>query len=206
MQFMIKINIMNFESAYDYLNNLNSSDKYLNDYYEEITSFENAHIIPFVKIETAVFLNCISKFIQPKKVLEIGFGSGVSSLFIHRDLKDFKIFISLERDNNRFLRGKNILQKYKIENIDLIKVDAFEFLKTNNEQFDFIFLDAVKRDYIEYLSILKSILNKNGILICDNILFNGKVIEKNIEEKYMDGVSLLKQFNEKRRSRLHHDY
>ena len=110
-------------------------------------------------------------------------------------LKKVVNFISLERDNNRYQRGIKLLKKHKITTINLIKKDAFDFLETNCQKFDFIFLDAVKRDYYDYLIPLKDILNQNGILICDNVLFGGKVLNEKNDDKYKDGVRLMRLFN-----------
>jgi len=186
-------------SITDYLDNLNKNNLFY-DFYNEILSFENIHFIPAVRFETALFLYNTTFLNKPLTILEIGFGSGVSSFFINKGLIDSKImpnsFISLERDNNRFNRGKRLIEKYNYKNIELLNIDAFYFLSQCKNGFDFIFLDAVKREYIQYLEKLKTILNKNGILICDNILFNGKIVEENISPKYKNGVTLLKEFND----------
>lgn len=182
----------------NYFFSLNIVDKSLIELYEKTREFDDKYFIPAVSIEVAFFLNWIAFFKKPKKVLEIGFGSGVSSIFIYNGFPEINEFISLEKDNNRFVRGKELLKKQKkSEKINLLKIDAFEFLQNNKEFFDLIFLDAVKREYLIYLDLLKKFLNNNGILICDNILFNGRVVQDKLEEKYLNGVSYLKKFNKK---------
>jgi predicted O-methyltransferase YrrM len=186
------------EDLTDYFFSLNIADKSLINLYEKIKNYDNKHFIPAVSLEVAFFLNWITFLKKPKKVLEIGFGSGTSSIFIHKGFPDITDFITLEKDNNRFIRGMELLKKERInKKINLIKIDAFEFLQNNEDSFDLIFLDAVKREYLNYLDLLKKILNSDGILICDNILFNGRVVQDKPEKKYLPGVSLLKKFNEK---------
>ena len=167
--------------------------------YERIIAFQDEHFIPAVRFDTAMFLMQTAAMRQPHDVLEIGFGSGASSVFIREGLHncaEYKI-TSLERDNNRYVRGKSLLEQLNIQDIELIKCDAFDFLHNCAAEFDYIFLDAVKRDYIDYLPFIKKILRKNGILIVDNTFFNDKVLlpTDELEEKYRSGVGLLDKFN-----------
>ncbi|HOF02082.1 MAG TPA: class I SAM-dependent methyltransferase [Spirochaetota bacterium] len=189
----------NLSDVADYIDKLNSNNP-LYIFYNEIIDFQKDHIIPAVRFDTAIFLMNMVLLIKPKKILEIGFGSGVSALFMSAGIRtnEFCKIVSLERDKNRYLRGNKILEKYDNRNIELINADAFKYLsnENNKRQCDLIFLDAVKRDYIDYLPILKNYICKNGVLITDNILFNGKVTENKTPEKYKNGVELLKQYNE----------
>lgn len=188
----------NFTGLQDYIDTLNSNNR-LYTFYNEIINFQKDHIIPAVRFDTAIFLMDMVLFYKPEKILEIGFGSGASTLFMDKGARSYGYYkiTSLERDRNRYARGMKILEKHN-NNIELINADAFKYLsdENNKELFDFVFLDAVKRDYIDYLPLLKKALSKNGVLITDNILFNGKVIENGIPEKYKNGVELLKQYNE----------
>ena len=186
---------MDYKKIFTYINFLNSNNLKLKDYYKEIINFENVHFIPAVTLETALFLKWISNLLQPKNILEIGFGNGVSSIFIFKGLDKIFNFFSLERDNNRYQRGLKLLKKYKINSIQLMKKDAFNFLKYTTQHFDLIFLDAVKSEYHKYIPLIKPILNLNGILICDNILFGGKVVSDKIDKKYENGVKYMKLFN-----------
>ncbi|OHD08790.1 MAG: hypothetical protein A2086_03135 [Spirochaetes bacterium GWD1_27_9] len=186
---------MDYEKIFFYLQNLNENTQ-LKTFYDEVVGFENIYFIPAIRFDVALFLNLISFLKQPKNVLEIGFGSGVSALFIQKDLISQEIFITLERDKKRYERGTRLLKKLENSTLNLLNLDAFDFFKQNNNQFDLVFIDAVKKDYIDYFKIIKDRLNPNGIIICDNIFFNGKIIEENLPEKYEKGVALLKEFNQ----------
>ena len=180
----------------DYFNILNDQQTALQELYEQINTFENIHFIPAVRFETALYLSWQTGTIRPDKVLEIGFGSGTSSIFIKKGSDEIKKFISLERDKNRFERGLRLFDHLSLTGIELIKTDAFHFFENQQEQFDMVFLDAVKRDYIDYLPKLLPLLSARGILICDNILFNGKILLDDPGAKYRDGVNLLRDFNQ----------
>lgn len=187
---------MNYRNYYNFFSSQNAENKDLDAFYKEINEFQNVHYIPSVSLEVANFLKWISSFKKPKKILEIGFGSGTSALFIHKGYDRHKKFFSLELDKNRYLRGLELLKYYNIDSIDLILKKSFEFLKKNRIKFDLIFLDGMKREYYLHIEPFKKIMNKNGILICDNILFGGRILEKNVDNKYKNGVKYMRLFNE----------
>ncbi len=180
-----------------YLNSLNGSQNNLLKLYDQILKFDNKYYIPAVKKDTSQLLFWLSSLKKADNILEIGFGSGISAISIYYGYKDFKKFISLERDNNRYVRGRQLFKMLKIKNIELIKIDAFDYFKENSDKYDLVFLDAVKKDYILYLDLLKERIIDGGLLICDNILFGNRVVKDNIEEKYKASVLKLKEFNEK---------
>ena len=133
---------------------------------------------------------------KPCQVLEIGFGSGASGAFLADCLPANGSIISLERDLNRFNRGRALLSHFKLDQIKLLHKDALLYLKNEaDSMFDFIFLDAVKREYIDYIPLVKKRLNPGGLLVTDNILFNGKIVEEQPDKKYVNGLCLLKEFN-----------
>lgn len=111
---------------------------------------------------------------------------------------EYKI-TTLERDNNRYVRGMSLLQELAIKNVNLIKCDALDWIKSCQDEnsYDYVFLDAVKRDYIDYLPHIKRLMTKNGIFIIDNTFFNDKVLlsKDELDPKYHNGVALLDKFN-----------
>jgi predicted O-methyltransferase YrrM len=164
--------------------------------YDRLLEYKNEHIIPAISFDVAIFLEWFVALIKPRNILEIGFGSGVSSVFLKRGFIDSKI-VTLEKDNNRFVRGNDLLKEFKQTGITLIQKDAFEYIETTENLYDLIFLDAVKREYVDYIDPVKKILKNDGILITDNILFGGKVIKDIVDDKYKDGVDLLRSFNKR---------
>ena len=186
---------MNHDKIFEYLNILNSDKTNERKIYDDIINFQNTHFIPAVRFDVAVFLNLISTIKKSKKILEIGFGSGVSSVFIGKDLKNLDLFVSLEKDENRFKRGLELFKHFKIDYINLQFQNSFDFFNINRDKFDLIFLDAEKTKYDEYIPFLKNILNDDGIIIGDNIIFGGRVIEENLEKKYVKGTESIKKYN-----------
>ncbi len=184
---------------FSYLDDLNlSANAELANKYKEIIEYQFTHFIPAVRFDSALFLYQLALIKQPQNILEIGFGSGVSAYFINKPLLTSpKSFITLEKDEARYERGINVLKTFNMENVTLLKRDAFEFLQNCREKFDYIFLDAGKKDYITYLPIINNLMSQGGFLICDNTFFNGKVAvnEENLTKSYVKSVPLLKEFN-----------
>lgn len=184
---------------FSYLDDLNvSANIELANKYKEIIEYQFMHFIPAVRFDSALFLYQLAFIKQPQTILEIGFGSGVSAYFINKPLVlSPKSFITLEKDESRYKRGINVLKMFDMKNITLLKNDAFEFLQNCHEKFDFIFLDAGKKDYIAYLPIINNLISQGGFLICDNTFFNGKVVlnEEDLTKSYAKSVPLLKEFN-----------
>lgn len=186
---------MDLDKIFSYMDLLNNNNDELLKYFNRIIDFEKTHFIPAVRFEMALFLRFLCGILQPKKILEIGFGAGVSTLFMDDLLKANDKFTTLERDINRCDRGWSLLKHFEKEHIELIHQNAFDFLLNSTEKYDLIFLDGVKREYINYITPLKNAVTDDGIIICDNILFNGKVVDNELERRYKKGVELLRLFN-----------
>ena len=183
---------MNFEKISEYLFELNNNQN-LKEYYNGIINFEPGSFIPAVRYDAAIALNLFSRLKNPVNVLEIGFGSGASSLFINKNINP-ELFISLEKDSYRYNRGVKLLSNYK-NNITLLNDDAFVYLEKSKVFFDFVFLDSVKSDYIKFINPIKKSLNHGGLLVTDNIIFSGRVVDDNVEKKYQNGVKYLNIYN-----------
>lgn len=191
-----------YAKLFSYLDDLNSSaNSDLMNKYQEIIEYEFTHFIPAVRFDSALFLYQLALIKQPQNILEIGFGSGVSTYFIHKPLMSLKSFFTLEKDESRYRRGLNVLKSFEMENVTLLNDDAFTFLQEYRDKkypkFDYIFLDAGKKDYLSYLPIIDEIIAQGGFLICDNTFFNGKVAieEDQLTKSYIKSVPLLKKFN-----------
>ena len=142
------------------------------------------------------FLSIISKIIRPKKILEIGTFTGYSTLCLAEGLEKEGRIDTI--DNNYELKK---IQNYffnlsKLEDqINQFTCDAIEILPKLKDKSDLIFLDADKKNYLNYLNLLVPLLSKKGVLISDNVLWSGKVISVNNNNDLETEV--LKKFNKK---------
>ena len=140
------------------------------------------------------FLSMIAKLMQPRRVLEIGTFTGYSALCLTEGVAEGGILYALEGNDEL----KHIIEKY-IEasgfqdKIKLLMGNALEIIPTLDEVFDLVFIDAGKRDYPAYWDLVMDKTRSGGLIIADNILWSGKVVEDN---KNLD-TQILDSFNKK---------
>ncbi|MCL2847749.1 MAG: O-methyltransferase [Firmicutes bacterium] len=125
--------------------------------------------IPIVDKATAKFLAKIVSEKQPKNILEIGTAIGYSGIIMLLASPKANL-ITIERSLNRVIIATDTFTKSGVtDRVKIINADVFEFLESNTQKFDFIFLDGAKNQYPKLLSHLKSILTKSGTLVTDNV-------------------------------------
>jgi caffeoyl-CoA O-methyltransferase len=185
---------LNHKEFSDYIEKLNSA-KGTPEIIGKIVTYARESNIPAIRNTTAKILYTLAVIKQPKRVLEIGTGSGFSTIAIASGAPQSAEIITLERDKKRFDKAKDFFRDYP--NIEIIYIDALKYLEKNNKAFDFVFLDAQKRDYINFLSLIEKCLADTGIFVADNLLFGGRVIHIPEEDKpkYGEGARLLHKFN-----------
>ncbi|MBC8399720.1 MAG: O-methyltransferase [Flavobacteriales bacterium] len=139
-------------------------------------------------------ISLISKLINPKKVLEIGTYTGYSALCIYEGLNEKGVIHTIDKNEELV----DIQKKYFTKTGDVEKFiqhtgTALDIIPKINETFDFIFLDADKENYINYFNCIIDKLNKNGVILADNVLWSGKVIDKNQQD---ETTKILRKFND----------
>lgn len=134
--------------------------------------------VPIIRKEMQSFLKVLLRMKQPKHILEVGTAVGFSAILMSEYVsKECKI-TTIENYEKRIpIARENFKRAGKEEQITLIEGDAFEVLKTLEGPYDFIFMDAAKGQYIAYLPEVMRILSPGGILVSDNVLQNGEIIE-----------------------------
>lgn len=139
--------------------------------------------IPAMRPDTAVLLTFLLKLQKPNSILEIGTGSGFSTLNILKACPKSKV-ITLERDKNRYISALKLFENES--NIQVYNLDAINFFKDNKLTFDAVILDCQKRDYIELLPFILNCLKTGGFLFSDNILLGNRVAKKlNDNDKHL---------------------
>ena len=141
-------------------------------------------------------LSLISKIKKPKHILEIGTFTGYSALCLAEGLKKGGEIHTIDKNEELLqIQNKYFKKSNYRDNIFQYTMDASIMLEKMNKKFDIIFLDADKKNYVNYLNYIPNILNKNGILIADNVLWYGKVLGK-ISETDIE-TKAINQFNKK---------
>ena len=139
------------------------------------------------------FLSLISKIKSPLHILEIGTYTGYGTLCLAEGLASNGKIFTIDRNEELI----NIQNKYFEESGNRDKIvqltgNAIDILIGLNENFDLIFIDADKENYIKYFEIVSKKLNPNGIIISDNVLWSGKVVEESDGDQE---TNTLKKFN-----------
>ncbi len=149
---------------------------------EKVKEGATKNNIPLVDDITGQFLMWLTAFKKPLCILEIGFGAGYSALWMASAFPKAKI-ISLEKNQDRYEKGLELLKTYPQLNITLLFEDARKYLKTNTAQFDLVFFDGVKSQYLLYFDLIKPFLNPQALLISDNLFYRGKIVESYLSPK-----------------------
>lgn len=154
--------------------------------------------MPFIRDKSAKVLFEICQKEKPKNILEIGTAVGYSALLMLEGAKDAFI-TTIEKDNERAQQAMTNFEKNGVkERVDLIVGDAGEVLpqlEDEGKEFDLIFLDGPKGQYLRYLPHLKKMLCKGGLLVADNVLLHGWVKgEEFVKHKHRSMVVNLRKF------------
>ena len=140
------------------------------------------------------FLSLLTKLMQPKRILEIGTFTGYAALCMAEGLAEDGILTTIEaNDELAFLIEKYIEKGNFKGRITPIFGNALEIIPTLTDVFDVVFIDAGKRDYPKYYDLVLPKVRSGGLIIADNILWSGKVVE---EKKDLD-TQIIDQFNKK---------
>lgn len=141
------------------------------------------------------FLSMISKLTQPKAILEIGTYTGYAALCLAEGLAENGTLDTI--DNNEELY--DFQRKYFDESAWGTQIhqhlgSALDIIPTLNKKFDLVFIDADKENYINYFNMIVPMMNKGGLILSDNVLWSGKVLE---EVKANDkSTKVLLEYNE----------
>ena len=140
-------------------------------------------------------LTMLSKMIQPERILEIGTFTGYSAICLARGLKENGKLITIEIDDELENFAHRYIEKAGLQDkiIQLIG-PALEIISKLNETFDLVFLDADKQEYVEYYNQVFDKVRKGGIIIADNVLWSGKVLDKPAPDD--DQTTGIIEFNE----------
>jgi len=139
------------------------------------------------------FLSLISKIKSPEKILEIGTYTGYSTICLAEGLsKNGKIDTIDKNEELIKIQNKYFDESGYRNNIIQHTGDALEILKNLNEKYDIIFIDADKENYINYFKKVSNKLSENGIIISDNVLWSGKVLDSKQKD---EETSTLVEFN-----------
>ncbi|MCD8540617.1 MAG: O-methyltransferase [Leadbetterella sp.] len=139
-------------------------------------------------------LSLISKLVRPRNILEIGTFTGYSALCLAEGLQEGGKLYTLEANEELEDRiRRNIEMAGKSDSIELIIGPALDIISTLAINFDLVFIDADKLNYLNYYKLVVDKLNIGGVILSDNVLWSGKVSD---ESKNDATTQLLREFND----------
>lgn len=134
--------------------------------------------VPIIRVETASLLRLLIHMNQPKRILEVGTAIGYSAILMSECMPAGSTITTIEKYEPRIPVAKaNIRQAGKEDCITLLEGDALEIMKQLDGSYDFIFMDAAKGQYIHFLPEVLRLLPVGGLLVSDNVLQDGDVVE-----------------------------
>lgn len=158
-----------------FINSLNPGNSMLLD---EIEKEALEMHVPVIRKETQSFLKFLVKAGKPGRILEVGTAVGFSAILMSEYAPEECSVTTIEKYEKRIpLARQNFIRAGREDRITLLEGDAMELLKGLEGPYDFIFMDAAKGQYIYYLPELLRMLSAGGILVSDNVLQDGDVIE-----------------------------
>lgn len=170
---------INFPYITEYLRNLIPKREGLLLEIEEKAKNEDSYV-PIAEPETEQLLSLLIDMQKPKNILEIGTGSAYSAISMAIRSRDIKV-LTVERYGLVANVARDNIKKANLsDRITLVTGEAAEVLKDLKNEFDMIFLDAAKAQYIKFLPDILRILKKGGLLVSDNVLYKGMTAEKSL--------------------------
>ena len=149
-----------------------------------------------ISISQCQFLHLIIKVSKIKRVLEIGMFTGLSTLSMALALPEDGEITAVDKDKNTSKKANEFFKKAKQDSkISMIVKSALEALmEIRDKKYELIFIDADKMNYKKYYEIALKLLEKEGLIIIDNVLWHGDVVDNNIKDKITDSIRDLNNF------------
>jgi len=148
-----------------------------------------------ISVSQAQFLQTLIKISNIKKILEIGSFTGFSALSMALALPSDGLLISLDKSPEFSMKAQSFYKKAnekKIKQIIKPAIESLNELKDSSQRFDLIFIDADKENYLNYYETCLELINKKGLIVIDNVLWHGEVIDDTKNDKF---TNIIREFN-----------
>ncbi|CCZ05351.1 O-methyltransferase [Bovifimicola ammoniilytica] len=145
---------------------------------DEIEEFAHQTNVPIIRKEMESFLRVLIEIKKPKRILELGTAIGYSAILMANTMSEDCRITTIENYDKRMPIARDNFKRAGVEEkVELLEGDALEILQKINEPYDFVFMDAAKAQYLVYLKEIMRLLPVGGILIADNVLQDGELVE-----------------------------
>lgn len=139
-------------------------------------------------------LAILSKLIRPKFILEIGTYTGYSAICLAQGLQPDGLLITIDRNEELEDIANGFIEKAQLKSkVKMLIGNAKIIIPSLDYDWDIVFIDADKEAYIDYYDLVFDKLNEGGVIIADNVLWSGKILDENTKDK---SSIALQKFNE----------
>lgn len=157
---------------------IDSMDTPNTEFLNKLEKYSKETNVPIIRPSMQSFLKLLLAITQPKKILEVGTAIGFSALLMSEYGPEDCHITTIEKYEKRIpLAKENFAKAGKEDKITLLEGDAVEILSQLEGTYDFIFMDAAKGQYINFLPDIMRLLSDGGMLVSDNVLQDGDIIE-----------------------------
>ena len=163
------------------------NEDYITSYIRDITpqrtgqlkimeDYARENNVPIIEPEVGQLIKVLLRLHKPKEILEVGTAIGYSALLMAQNLEGDWSITTMERNPQMIEKARDNFRESGLEDrIRIIEGDAKETFPHLTKKYDFIFLDAAKGQYMEFLGYAKDLLKPGGLIVSDNVLYKGMV-------------------------------
>jgi len=164
----------------------------------EMEDYAAAHRVPIADREVARFLEITARAMGARRVLEIGMAIGYSVVHLARALPEDGLVVTIEPSEEMINLSEDYLKRAGLrERVRIERGFALEVMPTLNEEFDIVYLDALKEEYADYLELAVPLLRVGGVIIADNVLWGGQVAGEIRSPEQTASTQALREFNQR---------
>jgi predicted O-methyltransferase YrrM len=162
----------------------------------EMEVYARENNIPILAWQSAEFIEQIIRMLDPKRVLELGTAIAYTTIRIARELKGKSQIHTIEKSTNNISTAKRFVEKSRLGmKIKLLEGDALNIMPQLKKKYDLIFLDSDKEDYKRLFDYSMVLLKRRGVIIVDNLLWQGYVASSRVPQKYKESTKHIREFN-----------
>ncbi|MBQ9984580.1 MAG: O-methyltransferase [Lachnospiraceae bacterium] len=163
------------ERITSFINSMNKDDEGIVGIIEQEARQQE---VPIIRKETKEWMKTMLCIKKPMRVLEVGTAVGYSAIYMNQYLPEGAHITTIEKWEPRIEQAKDNFRRAQVEDrITLLEGDAADILRGLEGNFDFIFMDAAKGQYIHFLPDVIRLLAMDGVLVSDNVLQDGEVLD-----------------------------
>lgn len=152
--------------------------------------------IPIIKPQVGQFLQVLIKIKKPGRILEVGTAIGYSTIWMARAAGPAVEIVSIEINEERAAEARENFRSGRVEEQINLKIgDAREIISFLRRKFDLVLLDGAKGQYLDYLEPVLEILSPGGVIVADNVLYHGEVLDQQrVKHKRRTMVNHLREY------------